>query len=146
MRTLMDNDRLDRLLAAYGADPARWPQGERAAAMRLFAERPRPEALAAASRIDGLLDAWVPASASLSLRERIAASAPRPRGEKSVWRSPMFWLSGAGLAAAGVMGLMVGVSLSEGHGRATTNDDGDVIAAVFDSAATSATLADAETT
>jgi hypothetical protein len=142
---VMNKDRLDQLLEAYGAEPARWPEAERAAAMRMFAERPRGEALAAERRIDAMLDAWTADPASLSLRERIAAAAPGMRRARPVWRSPAFWLSGAGLAAAGVMGLMVGASLGEGHGRAASGDE-DVVAAAFDSIAATATPADAETT
>jgi len=51
-------DRVRTLLDAYGADPARWPAAERAAALELLARSPDARACrVAAARLDDALDA-----------------------------------------------------------------------------------------
>jgi ferric-dicitrate binding protein FerR (iron transport regulator) len=61
--------------------------------------------------LNRLLDAYRTPAPSATLRERVLAAAPKPR------RRPAFdlfwWASGAGLAAAGVAGVVFGAVLSQ---------------------------------
>jgi hypothetical protein len=55
----MDRTRTEEIIAAYGADAARWPADERAAAQALVAADPALEAqLAAAAALDRELAIW----------------------------------------------------------------------------------------
>jgi hypothetical protein len=81
----MTNDRLTTILDAYGADPDRWPAAERADALALVARSAEARArVAAAARLDGVLDALPPAAPpSRALRARLArGSAPRRVGRR----------------------------------------------------------------
>lgn len=75
----MDARRLEALLDAYGADPARWPATERAAAQALLEADPALQVrLEAARRLDRALDRLPPAPApagELAARIRAAALA-----------------------------------------------------------------------
>ena len=59
--------------------------------------------------LDRLLDAYRTPAPSAALRERVLAAAPKPRRASF---DPFWWASGAGLAAAGVAGLMFGATLT----------------------------------
>jgi hypothetical protein len=101
----MDEARIAAILAAYGADPARWPEAERHAAQAwAAANAARFEALAADARaVDALLasDARDSAPGDL-LRARILRAAPKPGafGVRAV----------AALAASAVLGVLIGFS------------------------------------
>lgn len=75
----MTLDRLTTILDAYGATPDRWPPAERAAARALLDRSAEARALlAAAARLDGVLDALPPAPPpSPALRARVVAAAPK---------------------------------------------------------------------
>jgi anti-sigma factor RsiW len=82
----MDVRRLDELLDAYGADPRRWPEGERAAAEALLASSPALRAhVDETARLDALLDA-LPAEPAPSPRLRAQVLASSPRRPRSVRR------------------------------------------------------------
>lgn len=122
----MDMRRLEVLLDAYGADPARWPAAERAAALALLATDPAARAwLEQARRLDRALDALPPAPApagDLAARIRAAAqqrnagaaallpaSQPVPlagpvaaNSNRPAWRFP------AALVASALFGLWLG--------------------------------------
>ncbi|MCK6449596.1 MAG: hypothetical protein L6R19_01855 [Alphaproteobacteria bacterium] len=114
--------RFAELVDAYGADPRRWPEAEREAALA-FLER-APEArttLEAARRLDALIDAWplpaaAPDPAHLTARAaRAAQEAPAgnvvpfaPRRKPPV--TLMAWARAGALAAAGICGLVIGMS------------------------------------
>lgn len=118
----MDMRRLEVLLDAYGADPARWPAAERAAALALLATDPAARAwLEQARRLDRALDALPPAPApagDLAARIRAAAQqhdaapavpAPTPlagpvaaNSNRPAWRFP------AALVASALFGLWLG--------------------------------------
>ncbi len=70
---MMDAQRFEAILTAYGADPSRWPQDERAEALAF--ERAEPEAAKilreAAGRLDALLDTVRAPEPSESLAARI---------------------------------------------------------------------------
>ncbi len=123
---MMDPKRFEALCEAYGGEIARWPQAEREAAAALATADPTAAgALAQARALDSLLAESRPLTPSAALRERILAAAPRER------TGPSFdWLFkaglGAGLAAAGVAGVLVGSTLTSGP----DHDDAPAIAAL----------------
>ncbi len=107
----MNADRFEQLIDAYGARPERWPPAERAAAEQWLAAT--PDALARwdeARTLDEALDAWTAPTPSAALRERILATAPRPRRQPAPAR---IWWAGIGLAAACAMGMVVGANLAD---------------------------------
>jgi hypothetical protein len=75
----MNETRLLELIDAYGADPERWPAGERPAALALLARSAAARtALAEASALDHLLDAApAPVAPTADLAARVLARAPR---------------------------------------------------------------------
>ena len=105
----MNRDRFFTIVEAYGAEPRRWPAAERVDALA-FAEAD-VEAFARlreAGILDGVLDESRPLAPSAALRRRVVEAGPRPRRRTS----PLRWFApGAGLAAAGVAGLVFGASL-----------------------------------
>ena len=112
MGASMDEDRLQHLIDAYGAEPRRWPAADREAGMALVRTSPRASArLALARALDDSLDAWTLSGAAADLGARIAALAPGARSP--VYRRPAVWWAGAGLAAACALGVLVGAMASE---------------------------------
>ncbi|HEV2531063.1 hypothetical protein [Phenylobacterium sp.] len=110
----MTRERFESLAEAYGGDVSRWPAPAREAAALMMASEPgfTQAALARAGALDAALDAWRPAHAGQALLARILAAAPRARRRGWIgWLSPA--ALGAGLAAACVAGVMVGVELSQ---------------------------------
>jgi hypothetical protein len=98
----MTPDRFAAILAAYGADPTRWPDAERVAA-ETIARTADPRAIAGAAAFDTLLDDFTVVWPGADLVQRIVASAPRRRP----WR---ILLPGFGLAAAtAAFGIVAGV-------------------------------------
>ena len=76
------SERLFRVLEAYGADPARWPENERQDLLRLCAGRDpaMEEALKAARELDAILAAaGRPALDVEAARDRFLSSASRQR-------------------------------------------------------------------
>jgi hypothetical protein len=124
----MTIERLRDILDAYGADPLRWPAGERIAAQAFAAREPRAAALVAeAAMLDGLLDA-VPAQApSAALTARVLAARPKVSRLRALWNdlfpgTPL-WRPAAGLAAALVLGIGVQAAAAD---RLGLNETGDV--------------------
>jgi hypothetical protein len=127
----MDEERFERLVEAYGGEAARWPDADRAPALRYLAANPGAHTTrAAARRLDQLLDAWPPGEPSAALRGHIAAGQPSPR----LVGSRTLWLSGAGLAAACAIGVMVGAGLGQSSLGSTHDSDGDPAVAAVDAA------------
>lgn len=124
----MDLERFAALAAAFGGDVSRWPPAERDAAADLMAADPQATArlLSVESDLDGVLDAWRAPRPTQALRDAILASAPAhrpgPPWRAWIWRTGL----GAGLAAAGAAGLMVGVIAS---GDVAAPVESDIIAA-----------------
>ena len=110
----MNIDRFKVLLDGYGAEPARWPATERAAA-EAFA-RTSPEAallIAAARALDRTLECMPTAAPALDpVAVAAAASAAPQRRARQPRRSGfgfgLAWPNLAGLAAAMVVGFVVG--------------------------------------
>ena len=115
---MMGLDRFRELLDAYGAEPRRWPANERAMAEALLAREPEARALRAkAAAIDGLLDRATPLSPPIIdaevLAGRITANAQAqviPLHPARRAPANTFWLKVASLAAAAIIGFLIGVT------------------------------------
>lgn len=108
----MNSERFQELADAFGADLRRWPDLDRLAAERFLRAAP-DEARAildGAAELDAFLDQAASAAPSAALKARILALAPA--APRPLWRRTSAWVSGAGLAAACVLGVMVGVNAS----------------------------------
>ncbi len=129
---MMRMDRFRELLDAYGAEPGRWPSGERAAAEALLAEKPEARDLRGrTAKLDAMLDRAAPLAPPMIdaevLIERVLANsqsqvlafrpAKRPSGTA-------FWLKVASLAAAAIIGFLVGVTQLGNIGETSTQVGG----------------------
>jgi hypothetical protein len=96
------------LIAAYGADAARWPLDRREAVLALAAsDAVVADVLAEARRLDALLADWardVPAR-SFEVDALLPAARPVPA---QGWRAPR-WLGGGALAASVAVALLLGL-------------------------------------
>ncbi|MBB2926177.1 hypothetical protein [Paraburkholderia silvatlantica] len=104
----MTPQRFHTLVAAYGADPQRWPQHEREDALE-WARAHRAEASAAldeAMALDSWLSRDMVAPPSRTLFEQIVAGAPVTPVAAAKRRS--FWWSGAAFAGVGLAGALAG--------------------------------------
>lgn len=129
----MRHGRLQRLIEAYGADPARWPAEERDAAVRRAAGDPAAQAaLAEARQLDDLLDRLeAPEAGALSLPAALPAQQRPFLAGLASWR---LWPGVAVLAMASVLGVAIG--LSDIADRVAGASNGDVAALVFEAPAT----------
>jgi hypothetical protein len=108
--------RLRRLLAAYGADPRRWPEAEAPAATTSLRESAEAQALQREAQVlDATLDRHRPPALDPALLERTLARAagleqePLRSAWLSAWPRPV-WPQLAALGAAAALGLFVGWS------------------------------------
>lgn len=114
----MTSDRFLALVAAWGADARRWPEGERAAAEAFAAAHPdiAHAALAEADAVDALLHLSQAARPSMALRDRVIASAAdaglKVRRESRRWLDRLAIAMGAGWAAAACAGVAAGVMMT----------------------------------
>ncbi len=112
-------DRVRVLLDAYGADPGRWPEAERDAALRVMATDPGLAAdVAAAAEVDVLLDALPDPAPSPALRVSLKDIPDHARSGwldrlAALWPFEAPWRPAAGLVAAAVVGIVVGVSMPD---------------------------------
>jgi len=119
MTERMDFARFEALVAAYGATPARWPEGERAAAEAFARADPRAGALLGeADTIDALLFAHRVAEPSRTLRTMVIEAAPRRRRLAGGAR---LWWSSLGLALAAGGGVLAGSAATAALEPATVN-------------------------
>jgi len=89
-------------------------------------DKERADALTPDDRALGaLLDAYRVEPPSEALRMRVLAAAPKARPRRA-WPRPAVWLSGAGLAAACLVGLVTGAGL----GSSISARDADVAGAI----------------
>lgn len=112
--------RIRTLAEAYGAEPSRWPEAERTAALDWIAAHPREamDLLDGAGALDSLLDAWRLPQPAEALRTRILAPAPAVLRDA---RRRSFLLTlggGAGLAAACLAGILAAPALVSPPSRA----------------------------
>ncbi len=122
----MNENRLEFLLAACGANPERWPLPERAAAQLLLAATPRLRELAeAAGGLDLHLEAGRVSPPGIEVQARLTAAilarakmeeqerppAPLLRRDDGVawlgWARPL-WPNLVGMAASAALGFFVG--------------------------------------
>ncbi len=108
MNDPMTLDRFRELADAYGGVIARWPEPDRAAALRLAAQPEAIAMLARASTLDTLLDTWTVPAPSAALRRAVAHGAP-DRTRSLVWRARLWW-SGIGVGAA-LAGALAGAAV-----------------------------------
>jgi hypothetical protein len=130
---VMDEERFEAMLAAYGADAARWPEAERALALRHLAATPAAHGRRAeAKRLDALLDSWRLDTPSTAFERRVAAAAPLAR----IFRPRTLWISAAGLAAACVVGVLVGADVGRTslHAQPTSEQNDPAVTAALDGA------------
>ncbi len=104
----LDADRIRALAEAFGAEPSRWPEADRAAALAWLEAHPGEGAvlLAEARALDGLLEAWRLPQPAEPLRQKVLGPAPvvvRLARRRSFL---MTLGGGAGLAAACLAGVM----------------------------------------
>ena len=106
---MMSLERFEAMADIYGGEIARWPEGEREAARALLATRPTRLApvLAAAARLDRLLDMAPAQSASAALVGRLIAAAPERAGAARRWVAGLG--AALGLSATALAGVAVGV-------------------------------------
>ena len=108
--------RFRRILDAYGADPARWPEDEIDAIRALLASSEDARRMAdEAGHVDRLLDQWeAPVSAALDpadIAARVSALPQEPgagQNDAIGWRITLGWPNVAGLAAAAAAGFLLG--------------------------------------
>ncbi|WP_431019574.1 hypothetical protein ACQ4K0_30005 [Burkholderia cepacia] len=105
----MTPERFRTIVAAYGSDARRWPDGERAAA-EAWARAHPGDALAALDEA-AELDAWLAndtvAPPAPALVERIVATAPASAPRRTRRRGTVWW-SGAAFAGVGLAGALAG--------------------------------------
>jgi hypothetical protein len=119
----MTPKRLQELIDAYGAEPARWPEAERSDAQAYIAGHPQSrEVLAAARALDLTLDAWALPPIAVGLRQHVLSRAP---SQPMQWSWRRLWLSGAGLAAACAAGALVGAVVIEPALAVAARDRGE---------------------
>ena len=120
--------RFRELMDAYGGDPRRWPPGERGPAAELLAASADARALLAeAAALDQILDGAPPVVPGIHDAERLIAQVTAAAQERPVFRpigvmQPAgrgLWLRAASLAAATVIGFVVGWTELADTGEAT---------------------------
>lgn len=113
--TEINETRLLAIIAAHGAATGHWPAEERDAALALLeTSTAARRALNEAARLDALLAEDRAPPVSLTLRNRIAAiPEQRPLGALEIarlfWPFGAMWRPASGLAAAAIIGLVVGI-------------------------------------
>ena len=108
--------RLIELIETWGADPASWPEADKAAGKALLAAHPERFAatMAQARQLDLMLGALPEPEMPAALTQAIMDAAPRPKRAGGVTRwfglkTP--WAPASGLAAAAV-GLLMGLTVA----------------------------------
>jgi anti-sigma factor RsiW len=143
---MMDVARLRELLDAHGAELSAWPQTDRAAAERLLAVDPRAAAcLAEARELERSIRAALrqtdrdPAEAAAARRVLAAlASQPLPPqrrlGSRWHWPAALLevdfapaWARLAALTSTAVLGIAIGLLVSDVAANVTTTDLGSVV-------------------
>lgn len=95
------------LVETYGAEPRRWPQGRRQAAIAFMEDHNEEAAiiLETGRRVDDALDRYVVRGPSATLTRIIIESAPSIRVTA---RRARLWKEGASFAAVGLAGALIG--------------------------------------
>jgi hypothetical protein len=103
----MSPERFGELVEIYGAEPRRWPQERRRAAIAFMEDHPEEAAtiLETARTVDAALDSYVVPGPSAKLIRIVTGSAPSIRAAQHRAR---LWRQGASFAAVGVAGALIG--------------------------------------
>ena len=110
----MNAERFAAIVDTYGAEPRRWPSAERREAEAFAASADGRRLMRSAVVLDDALLAHEAPAPSPGLRARVLEARPQPRrGLLSVFRWRPDWAP-AGLAAAGLAGVLFGAALSQG--------------------------------
>jgi hypothetical protein len=116
--------RLLQLLDAYGADPARWPSDQRAAAEALLASDPEAQrALREAAALDDLLDGGVALEPSAALRRAVAEIPLRAVGAPAAglpWLLSSFARSALAASLVLALGVVAGAASASDEPSAET--------------------------
>jgi anti-sigma factor RsiW len=133
MTSSVTPQRAREIIAAHGAEPRRWPAGERDGVLARIADDPalaRP--FADARELDDLLDA-APAPPAVAINPvAIVAAATRRGGSTARPPASLRWRM-AGMAAAALLGFAIGVSgLAPLHGPADLEDLATTFAALIE--------------
>lgn len=136
---MMAPDRLKELIDAYGADAKRWPADERADALLSLASSAEARSyLRNAAALDRLLDQWPlqptvtldPATMAAEIaRTPVRRPATGNRRRSAAWLG-FGWPNLAALAAAGIVGFMIGWTDLSNATTAPNRDLLDVMAPV----------------
>jgi hypothetical protein len=122
----MTDERLMELIETWGADPAAYPEAERAAALARMREAPErfAGAVAAARALDAALAGLPEVLPPPALTAALMASAPKRRAAKSAFGLPRFspWAP-AGGAAALASGLFMGLFIAPVANATSETDD-----------------------
>ena len=135
----MTETRLLEIIASHGADPRRWPEEERAAALSALENAPEAKAaMETEAKLDTLLGQHETPPPTLALQSRVAAipEEREPRFSEALrgfWPFGAIWQPASGLALAAVIGVMVGIGLPPEDISASTAD-GEAFAAVITAA------------
>ncbi len=126
----MTEERLIELIEAWGADPAGFPEAERAAARALLAANPSRFAapLEEARALDLVLKRLPEILPSQQLTEALIASAPRPRRVRAASGLPgvSAWAPASGFAALAA-GLFMGVMIAPAASAASDVDEVEAV-------------------
>jgi anti-sigma factor RsiW len=127
----INRERFVALLDAYGAEPSRWPEAERAGAQALLASDPELQRMhARALELDQVLDAGVALAPSPALR-RAVAEIPLRAERGTAPALPWLFASAlrSALAAAFVLGLGVLAGTSSSADALLSGEDASTTAA-----------------
>lgn len=105
-------ERLRHLLDAYGAEPSRWPSGERDAMQALLARSPELASWQRrAAALDGLLDEATLPTADRRFMDGLADAAGTPVWRQwtvLIWPFGPIWKPALGLTTAALLGAVLG--------------------------------------
>jgi|SRR5579863_8581812 len=129
----MTPERFAELVEIYGAEPRRWPQAQRPAAIAFTEDHPDEAAtiLETARRLDQTLDRYIVPGPSAELVRTIRHSAP---SIVPTARRGRFWRQGASFAAVGLAGGLAGalaIALLTPMSTAADEDSGAYAATAF---------------
>jgi hypothetical protein len=143
----MTTERVRTLIDAYGADPERWPADDRDAARRLVEADPVLSAeLADAASFDELLDALPAPAPRPALRVALNAIPDRARLRWSdrlatLWPFGAPWGPAAGLVAAALFGVVIGVTVPDPAAVSDAASPGTTTTVAYDPVAAVAAMA-----
>ncbi len=133
----MTPERFQRIIAAYGVEPDRWPADERKAAIAFVRNNSAmaKKLIAKEADLDGMLDAYRVAAANADLTGRVLADAQRIAPVRRAVSRMMIW-RGVGIAGIGLAGALAGAVLVTTLSPMTTillGEDDVPITTAFDS-------------